>query len=75
MEECERRDPKGQYAKARAGLIADFTGVSAPYGPPPSPELRLETGHEPLEQTLATVTQYVEEKFLLECTAKANSSP
>lgn len=41
IELCEQRDPKGLYAKARAGEIADFTGVNAPYEPPPSPELVL----------------------------------
>ena len=39
--ECERRDPKGLYARARAGEIPDFTGVSAPYEAPVSPELTL----------------------------------
>ena len=38
---CERRDPKGLYAKARRGEVADFTGVSAPYEPPRSPDLCL----------------------------------
>ena len=41
VEECERRDPKGLYAKARAGELPDFTGVSAPYEPPAAPELEL----------------------------------
>ncbi|MDI2125240.1 adenylyl-sulfate kinase [Yinghuangia seranimata] len=41
IEECERRDPKGLYAKARAGEIRDFTGIDAPYEAPLSPELRL----------------------------------
>jgi bifunctional enzyme CysN/CysC len=40
-EECERRDPKGLYAKARAGEIAGFTGVDAPYEAPASPDLEL----------------------------------
>jgi len=43
IEECERRDRKGLYAKARAGLIAHFTGVSDPYEIPKQPELRLDT--------------------------------
>jgi adenylyl-sulfate kinase len=43
VEECARRDPKGLYAAAYAGDIADFTGVSAPYEEPTHPELRLET--------------------------------
>jgi bifunctional enzyme CysN/CysC len=41
IEECERRDPKGLYAKARAGEIRDFTGIDAPYEAPLAPELRL----------------------------------
>jgi len=43
LEICERRDPKGLYAKARAGQIKDFTGISAPYEPPLKPELSLAT--------------------------------
>lgn len=41
---CEARDPKGLYQRARAGEIADFTGISAPYEPPDTPELVLDTG-------------------------------
>ena len=44
LEVCEQRDSKGLYAKARAGEIRDFTGVSAPYEPPANPELELPTG-------------------------------
>jgi len=40
---CEARDPKGLYRKARAGLLAEFSGVSAPYEPPPSPDLVVDT--------------------------------
>ncbi len=43
LEECERRDVKGLYAKARAGEIPAFTGVSDPYEEPASPELRIDT--------------------------------
>lgn len=43
IEVCETRDPKGLYAAARAGKIAEFTGISAPYEAPESPALRLET--------------------------------
>ena len=38
LEVCEQRDPKGLYAKARAGEIPDFTGISSPYEPPDKPE-------------------------------------
>ncbi len=41
---CESRDPKGLYAKARAGQIPHFTGVSSPYEPPTAPALELDTG-------------------------------
>ena len=42
LEVCERRDPKGLYARARRGEIPDFTGVSAPYEAPEAPELRVD---------------------------------
>lgn len=41
LDECEQRDPKGLYAKARAGEIANFTGIDSPYQPPANPDLRL----------------------------------
>ncbi len=43
LDECERRDTKGLYKRARAGEISDFTGISAPYEAPASPELHLKT--------------------------------
>lgn len=43
LEVCAQRDPKGLYAKARAGKIADFTGVSAPYEAPENPEVEVRT--------------------------------
>ena len=48
LEECERRDTKGLYAKARAGELPDFTGVGQSYEEPESPDLEVEFG-EPLE--------------------------
>ena len=65
-EECEARDPKGHYAKARAGKIADFTGVSAPYEAPQTPEIVLETGSEPVSQSRAKLIDYVERHFSLD---------
>lgn len=47
IEDCERRDPKGLYAKARAGKIKDFTGIDSPYEPPERPDLRLLPGDSP----------------------------
>ncbi len=43
LEECERRDPKGLYKKARARIIKNYTGISAPYEDPVNPELTIET--------------------------------
>jgi adenylylsulfate kinase len=43
LDECARRDPKGLYAAAFAGELADFTGVSAPYEEPSNPEVRIDT--------------------------------
>jgi adenylyl-sulfate kinase len=56
LDECIRRDPKGLYARALAGEIQDFTGVSAPYERPENPELRLDTtAAEPAESTEAVL--------------------
>ena len=59
IEVCEQRDVKGLYAKARAGEIPDFSGVSAPYEPPPDPELRLDTGVLDLEACVDRVVDAI----------------
>ena len=43
IEECEKRDRKGMYAKARSGLIKGFTGIDDPYEAPETPEVRIDT--------------------------------
>jgi len=60
LEVCEQRDPRGLYAKARAGQIAEFTGISAPYEAPVSPELVLHTERETEEESAARVVDYLE---------------
>jgi bifunctional enzyme CysN/CysC len=64
IEECIKRDPKGLYAKAKRGAIANFTGVSSPYEAPEAPELRLDTvGRTPAEaaeRVLAHVRRILE---------------
>jgi bifunctional enzyme CysN/CysC len=65
LAECERRDPKGLYAKARAGEIRDFTGIDAPYEPPESPELVIATDGRSIDETLREVLRYVERRFAL----------
>jgi adenylyl-sulfate kinase len=54
LEECERRDPKGLYARARAGEITGMTGVDDPYEPPESPDVVVR-GDEPLDESVARV--------------------
>jgi bifunctional enzyme CysN/CysC len=49
MDVCEARDPKGHYAKARRGEIADFTGINGSYEAPEAPELRLDTARLPVD--------------------------
>jgi adenylylsulfate kinase-like enzyme len=55
LEECERRDLKGLYAKARAGEIKEFTGISDPYEPPLEPEITVQTEGRTPEQSAAYV--------------------
>lgn len=60
LEECEHRDPKGLYQKARAGEIKGFTGIDAPYEAPDTPEIVVETDKQPLEASVDQVIQYLE---------------
>lgn len=60
IEECERRDPKGFYKLARDKHIATFTGVSAPYEPPRSPDLVLETEILAAEQSTDQIIRFLE---------------
>lgn len=62
---CERRDPKGLYKRARAGELAEFTGVSSPYEPPEAPELAIDTVRQPIETSVEQVVDYVERNFVL----------
>ena len=60
LEECERRDVKGMYAKARRGEIQQFTGVSDPYEPPVSPELVIDTRDLSVEEAARRVLEVVD---------------
>jgi bifunctional enzyme CysN/CysC len=57
VEECERRDPKGLYARARAGEIRGFTGIDAPYERPEHPELRVDTGSTDVEEAVSRIIE------------------
>lgn len=59
LETCESRDPKGLYKQARAGKILDFTGISAPYEPPLTPELVLDSNHETPDGLAARVVEFL----------------
>jgi bifunctional enzyme CysN/CysC len=65
LEECIRRDPKGLYARAKAGLIKNFTGIDSPYEPPEQPDLRLDTSGENLAQSAARVMALLRERQIL----------
>ncbi len=60
LEVCEQRDVKGLYAKARSGIIPNFTGISAPYDPPILPALELRTAEESVEESVHKIIKIVE---------------
>ena len=64
LEECERRDPKGLYVKARNGILRNFTGVDSEYEPPKSPEIHVDTVSTSPQQCIDRILQ-----------AMASSSP
>jgi adenylylsulfate kinase len=59
VEECEKRDVKGLYAKARKGEIKDFTGINAPFENPSKPDLEIETTNKSIEETVNEVFEFV----------------
>ncbi len=59
IEECERRDIKGLYKKARAGEIKEFTGVSQPFEAPESPTISIDTTHQTIDESLAKILEIV----------------
>jgi len=62
VEECERRDPKGQYKKARAGIIKEYTGISSPYQEPEDPALILDTEKSDIETSVKKVLELFDKK-------------
>ncbi len=64
--DCAKRDPKGLYAKARAGAISSFTGVSAPYEPPTNPELLVDTTAMTEADSVSRVLDHLRQHFLLQ---------
>jgi adenylyl-sulfate kinase len=59
LEVCENRDVKGLYKRARAGEIADFTGISAPYEAPENPEVVVRTDRQGVEESVASILEFI----------------
>ncbi|WP_353777103.1 adenylyl-sulfate kinase [Winogradskyella sp. 3972H.M.0a.05] len=65
LEECERRDVKGLYKKARAGEIKNMTGISAPYEVPENPDIEIRTEEYTAEGAANNIVQFIQEKLKL----------
>ena len=63
LKTCEARDPKGLYKKARAGQVAEFTGVSSPYEPPEKPAVAIDTAGRDKNVSLACLVSFVTQKI------------
>lgn len=59
LNECERRDPKGLYKKARQGLIANFTGIDSAYEPPENPQIKINTLEDDLETAARRIIDFI----------------
>jgi sulfate adenylyltransferase len=62
LEVCEARDRKGLYARARAGEIAEFTGISSPYEPPDDADLTIDASRQPLEESVDLILALLRER-------------
>jgi adenylylsulfate kinase len=62
---AEKRDPKGLYKKARDGIIKEFTGVSAPYEAPESPQVHIRADKSSVEESVRQIIEYLEKRGLL----------
>lgn len=65
VEECERRDVKGLYKKARSGEIKNMTGISAPYEAPVNPDVEIKTEKEPIEDSVRRIVDFIIPKLKL----------
>jgi adenylylsulfate kinase len=63
IEECERRDVKGLYKKARAGEIKNMTGISAPYEAPEHPDVEIRTENESVESSVKKIMEFITPKL------------
>ncbi|WZY35412.1 adenylyl-sulfate kinase [Bacillus sp. FSL W8-1122] len=65
LEECERRDVKGLYKKARNGEIPQFTGISSPYEEPDTPEITVDTSVQTVEESIEQIIGWLEKHHIL----------
>ncbi len=65
LEACEQRDQKGLYEKARAGEVAEFTGISAPYEEPEHPEVTLDTDKQTIREGVEKIISYLQKNGLI----------
>lgn len=72
VEVAEQRDPKGLYKKARAGIIKDFTGISAPYEAPDAPEIHIRSDKESVEESVLKIVDYLKKEGLLPAASLKN---
>jgi adenylyl-sulfate kinase len=63
LEECERRDVKGLYARARAGEISNFTGINAPYEAPLHPDIEIDTSRLSVEEAVSEIINHIKIKL------------
>ncbi|MCP1183216.1 adenylyl-sulfate kinase [Paenibacillus sp. 1781tsa1] len=74
IQECERRDPKGLYKKARNGDIPHFTGISAPYDVPKSPSFIIDTEQSSIEEAVQEIVQHLEQIGALQLPIPSNTA-
>lgn len=72
LEECERRDPKGLYKKARSGLIKNFTGIDDPFEMPEDPEILINSHELSVEQSANKILEYLSEQNYFQQTTETD---
>ena len=75
IEECERRDVKGLYKRARAGEISDFTGISSPYEVPENPEISIDTENQSLDECVEQLLEILIQRGVLQQNTDTSLKP
>ncbi|AAS94378.1 adenylylsulfate kinase (plasmid) [Nitratidesulfovibrio vulgaris str. Hildenborough] len=72
---CESRDVKGLYGKARQGLVENYTGISAPYEEPESPDIVVDTSRNTIEESVQSLTDFILQVMTVPCAQKDAQAP